>query len=115
MTFGTANPVPLCAALADDTRWLILQRLGAAPASASELAEELPVTRQAIARHLGLLAQVGLVEPVRAGRQLRFRALGAPLSRLAHDLEVIGRGWDRRLQALAAIAEQRAGYAEPVE
>ena len=95
----------LCGALADPTRWRILQLLGSDALSASELAERLPVTRQAIAKHLGVLADAGLVEPERAGRQLRYRALGGRLSELARHLDAIGRGWDHRLEAIKRLAE----------
>ena len=105
-TTPTVDPVPLCAALADGSRWEILQALGRADRSASELAELLPISRQAIAKHLGQLERVGLVERVRAGRSLRYRALGAPLGRLAQHLETIGQGWERRLDRLRALAEE---------
>jgi len=91
--------------LADETRWRILSEIGAADLSASALACRLPVSRQAIAKHLVVLADAGLVESVRAGREIRYRALGARLSALANDLEVIGRRWDRRLDAIKRIAE----------
>lgn len=104
---GTAvDPVPLCAALADGSRWEILQLLGQADRSASELSEQLPISRQAIAKHLAQLEQVGLAEHVREGRSLRYRALGAPLSQLARHLEIIGRGWERRLDRLRILAEE---------
>lgn len=101
-----APVVVVCAALADPTRWSILRAVGAGERSASELAQEFPVSRQAIARHLAVLEQVGLVEPVRRGRHLRYRALGAPLSRLGRELEIIGSAWQRRLDRLRALAEQ---------
>jgi DNA-binding transcriptional ArsR family regulator len=92
--------------LADETRWRILSEIGTADLSASALAGRLPVSRQAIAKHLAVLADAGLVESVRAGREIRYRALGARLSALANDLEAIGRRWDRRLEAIKRIAEQ---------
>ncbi|MEK8226952.1 metalloregulator ArsR/SmtB family transcription factor [Oerskovia sp. M15] len=70
---------PVFAALSDDTRWQVLQELGRADLSASALASRLPVTRQAIAKHLAVLAEAGLVEPVRVGREVRYRPSGAPL------------------------------------
>jgi DNA-binding transcriptional ArsR family regulator len=91
--------------LADETRWRILSEIGAADLSASALAGRLPVSRQAIAKHLAVLADAGLVESVRAGREIRYRALGARLSALANDLEAIGRRWDRRLEVIKRIAE----------
>lgn len=100
-----SSVVELCAVLGDETRWQILSLLGTRAASASELARDLPVSRQAIAKHLELLAQVGLAERERAGREVRYRALGARLSELADQLETIGRGWDTRLSRLKDVAE----------
>ena len=100
-----SSVVELCAALGDETRWQILGLLGSRAASASELARELPVSRQAIAKHLELLAQVGLADRERAGREVRYRALGARLTELADQLEAIGRGWDTRLARLKDVAE----------
>lgn len=105
MSTATADVVQLCGALSDKSRWQILQAVGDRALSASELAQQLPISRQAIARHLGVLAEAGLVEPEQAGKQIRYRALGGRLSELARHLETIGRGWDRRLSALKAIAE----------
>jgi hypothetical protein len=52
-----------------------------------------------------VLQEVGLVEPVRAGREVRFRVLGASLSATAQTLDAIGAEWDRRLRAIKEIAE----------
>ncbi len=102
----TSTLVPVFAALGDETRWSILAALGEADASASALAGRLPVTRQAIAKHLAVLQEVGLVESVRVGRELRYRVLGAQLSETARRLDRIGADWDRRLAAIKRIAEQ---------
>jgi DNA-binding transcriptional ArsR family regulator len=96
---------PVFGALADDTRWAILSRLGKGPASASALARELPVSRQAIAKHLEVLEGAGLVEAERSGRELVFRALGGRLSDVARDLERIGAAWDARLARIKRLAE----------
>ena len=101
----TSTLVPVLAALRDDTRWSILVALGEGDASASALAGRLPISRQAIAKHLAVLQQVGLVEPVRAGREVRYRVLGARLGETARTLEQIGAEWDRRLAAIKQIAE----------
>lgn len=93
------------AVLADETRWHILSELGTADLSASALASRLPVSRQAIAKHLVVLSEAGLVESVRVGREIRYRAVGSRLSALADELEKIGRRWDRRLEAIKRIAE----------
>lgn len=97
--------VPVFAALADETRWSILAALGEGEASASTLATQLPVTRQAIAKHLAVLHEVGLVEPVQVGREVRYRVLGSELSRTARALDAIGAEWDRRLASIKEIAE----------
>jgi DNA-binding transcriptional ArsR family regulator len=97
---------PVCAALGDDTRWAILARLGEAPASASALARELPISRQGIVKHLDLLSAAGLVESERQGRELVYRALGGRLSDVGRELERIGRAWDVRLARIKRLAER---------
>jgi len=99
--------VPVFAALGDETRWGILTALGDEDLSASALAQRLPVSRQAIAKHLASLVDVGLVEPVSAGREIRYRALGARLDELAAQLQQIGAAWDARLDTLTRLAEGR--------
>ena len=103
MTTGTM--VPVFAALGDETRWSVLAALGEGDASASALAGRLPVSRQAIAKHLAVLEEVGLVEPVRVGREVQYRVLGARLRDTATRLDAIGEQWDRRLAAIREIAE----------
>ncbi|GAB22622.1 putative ArsR family transcriptional regulator [Gordonia polyisoprenivorans NBRC 16320 = JCM 10675] len=100
-----AAPVEVFAALADDTRWQVLVELGRRPASASALATQLPISRQAIAKHLKVLTDAGLVEPVKVGREVRYEAVGARLSEVARSLEVIARGWERRLTTIKELAE----------
>ena len=97
--------VSVFAALGDETRWSILAALGEGDASASALAGRLPVTRQAIAKHLAVLQVVGLVESVRVGREVRYRVLGARLSATARDLERVGTEWEQRLAEIKRIAE----------
>lgn len=93
-------------ALADPTRWAILARLGTGAASATALAAELPVSRQAVAKHLAVLRETGLVdvEPGR-GREVRYAVLGARLSEVGRDLERVGEQWDQRLAQVKALAE----------
>ncbi|WP_129788929.1 ArsR/SmtB family transcription factor [Promicromonospora panici] len=105
------SPVAAFAALADETRWTVLEALaddeavGSGGLTASALAERLPVTRQAIAKHLALLEGAGLVESGMVGRERRFRALGAELTALGRRLERIGDAWEARLGRIATIAE----------
>ena len=102
----TPSLVSVFAALGDETRWSILAALGDGDASASSLAARFPVSRQAIAKHLIVLAEVGLVEPVRVGREVRYRVVGAELNAIARRLDEIGRQWEARLEAIKEIAEK---------
>jgi DNA-binding transcriptional ArsR family regulator len=96
-----SDPQPLLAALADPTRRAVFERLNSkGPASASQLALELPVTRQAIAKHLSHLDSVGLVDRSLEGRQVVYAARVAPLGQVASWLETVGGEWDQRLDKL---------------
>ena len=102
---SAATLVPVFAALGDETRWSILSALGEGDASASTLAGRLPVSRQAIAKHLAVLEDVGVVESIRVGREVQYRVIGSQLSTTARRLDAIGAEWDRRLTAIKEIAE----------
>ena len=97
--------VTVFAALGDETRWSILSALGEGDASASALAERLPVSRQAIAKHLAVLEQVGLITSSRVGRELQYRVLGGALSAVAARLDALSVEWDLRLATIKRIAE----------
>ncbi|WP_151082566.1 ArsR/SmtB family transcription factor [Nocardioides cynanchi] len=101
----TASLAPVFAALADDTRWAILTRLGEAPASASALARELPISRQAIVKHLEVLRASSLVETEQVGRELVHRAIGGRLTDVASELERIAGAWEQRLAQIKRLAE----------
>lgn len=103
---ATAELPVMCAALGDPTRWEILTRLGQEALSASALARVLPVSRQAIGKHLDTLTEVGLVTAERRGREVVYIAVGARLNALARELDRIGRSWDRRLLAVKQLAEK---------
>lgn len=75
MTSDVAGMPAVLSVLADEARWRILTEIGAADLSASALAARLPVSRQAIAKHLAVLPEAGLVESLRAGREIRYRAV----------------------------------------
>jgi DNA-binding transcriptional ArsR family regulator len=92
-------------ALADPTRREVVRLLATTPTiTASELARRLPLTRQAIAKHLGALAAAGLVKGTRAGRETRYRLTPEPLDSAAAWLAGVGDAWDGRLEALARLA-----------
>jgi len=89
-------------ALADPSRRAILAALASGgPATATDLASRLPITRQAIAKHLGLLAEAGLVtaEPGER-RRIRYRLHSAPMQVAQQFLAALARDWDGRLDAL---------------
>lgn len=96
----------MCAALGDPTRWEILARLGEGAMSASALARVLPVSRQAIGKHLEVLREVGLVESQQRGREVVYLAIGARLGALARELDRIGRSWESRLLRIKELAER---------
>jgi DNA-binding transcriptional ArsR family regulator len=88
-------------ALADSTRRRLVTRLaGCESATATELASELPVTRQAVAKHLAALGSAGLVAGRRAGRETRYRLTPGPLGDAMSWMAEIGAAWDERLEAL---------------
>jgi len=97
-------------ALADPTRRAIVAALAAGgPATATDLAAGLPITRQAIAKHLALLAGAGLVraEPGER-RRVRYRLQSAPMQVAQQFLAALARDWDRSLGALAGHLDQTA-------
>jgi len=99
------DPGLVFGALADDTRRTVFVRVAASgQATASELARDLPVTRQAVAKHLSLLASAGLVESERVGRETRFHARSEPLSDAIDWMAGVGARWDDRLARLAKLA-----------
>ncbi len=90
------------AALADPTRRAILATLATGgPATATDLADRLPITRQAIAKHLALLTDAGLVRP-EAGerRRVRYRLQSGPMGVAQSYLAALARDWDTHLGAL---------------
>jgi DNA-binding transcriptional ArsR family regulator len=95
-------------ALADPTRRALLERLSAeGGATATQLAAGLPMTRQAVAKHLAVLAGAGLVDARRQGRETRYRPTPAPLGEAVEWMTGIGAEWDERLAALARTVQRR--------
>lgn len=87
-------------ALADPTRRQLLSAIAARPATATELAGELPISRQAVVKHLNTLAQAGLLERERTGRDVRYRVTPEPLSDAVTWIADVGGEWDARLATL---------------
>ncbi|HET8619632.1 MAG TPA: helix-turn-helix domain-containing protein [Acidimicrobiales bacterium] len=97
----------LWSAVGDPTRRRLLDLLLVdGHGTATSLSEQLPVTRQAVAKHLAVLDRVGLVRGAVAGRERRYRVDDAQLARAAGQLASVGSDWDGRLRRIARIAER---------
>ena len=98
-------------ALADERRRSLVEVLAErGSATATELAAGLPVTRQAVAKHLASLGDAGLVAMTRSGREVRYRLTPEPLGDAVAWIERVGANWDERLAALEQhLAEGRRG------
>ncbi len=96
----------LWSAIGDPTRRRMLDLLlSDGPGTATTLAQQLPVTRQAVAKHLGVLNRVGLVRSAPAGREKRYQIDDEQLARAVAQLESVGSAWDARLERIKRIAE----------
>jgi DNA-binding transcriptional ArsR family regulator len=105
---GAARPVDddLWSAIGDPTRRRLLDLLLIdGDGTATTLGQQLPVSRQAVAKHLGVLDRVGLVRATPAGREKRYRVDDAQLARAVAQLSAVGAAWDARLQRIKRIAE----------
>jgi DNA-binding transcriptional ArsR family regulator len=88
-------------ALADPVRRRLLTAIASQPATATELAATLPISRQAVAKHLASLSDAGLVQRERDGRDVRYKVTPAPLSDAVSWMAEVGSRWDERLARLA--------------
>ena len=96
----------LWSAVGDPTRRRMLDLLLVdGTGTATSLSEQLPVTRQAVAKHLTVLDRAGLVHGTATGRERRYRVDDAQLARAADQLADVGATWDGRLRRIARIAE----------
>ena len=96
----------LFAALAEPNRRLLLERLGThGVATATTLADELPVTRQAVTQHLAVLESVDLVSSTKSGRERRYAVRVEPLTAVASWMNQVATQWDARLAAIKELAE----------
>ncbi|MFE5297136.1 ArsR/SmtB family transcription factor [Streptomyces sp. NPDC056632] len=95
----------LWTAVGDPTRRRMLDLLLAGGGTATTLSEQLPITRQAVAKHLGVLHRVGLVQVTPSGRERRYEVDVAQLARAVAQLAAVGAAWDARLQRIKRIAE----------
>jgi DNA-binding transcriptional ArsR family regulator len=98
---------PVFAALGDETRLRILAKLSTGgPLSIAQITDGETVTRQAITKHLGVLAEAGLVRDVRSGRERRWELELAPLDAARTCLDLVSERWDQRLERLKNLVEE---------
>ncbi|HQU26809.1 MAG TPA: metalloregulator ArsR/SmtB family transcription factor [Acidimicrobiales bacterium] len=98
------------AALADPTRRRLLDAVAARPdgATATELARGLPVTRQAVVKHLQVLVRAGLAETRRDGREVRYLARPSSARPAGAWIDERATAWERRLERLSTLVDARA-------
>jgi DNA-binding transcriptional ArsR family regulator len=114
MTIGLDVVDDVFAALADPMRRRLLDRLAAhGETTATVLATELPVTRQAVVQHLAVLGQVDLVSSQRLGRERRYTVRPEPLAATARWMTEVASQWDSRLVTIRALAEAAEQPADP--
>jgi DNA-binding transcriptional ArsR family regulator len=96
----------LCSAIGDPTRRRMLDLLLAdGGGTSTSLSDQLPVTRQAVAKHLAVLERAGLVHSTASGRERRYTVDESQLARAINQLTDVTGAWDRRLQRIKRIAE----------
>jgi DNA-binding transcriptional ArsR family regulator len=107
---GTGKVEAIFDALGDPGRRALVASVAArGTATATELAAELPVTRQAVAKQLGALADAGLMRSRRVGRETRYEVTPEPFGDAAAWLAEMGGRWDERLAALGrSLSRARA-------
>ena len=96
----------LWSAIGDPTRRQLVDLLLADNGgTATSLSDQLPVTRQAVAKHLAVLDRAGLVHVTPSGREMRYRVDDVQLARAVAQLALVGSMWDARLRRIKQIAE----------
>jgi predicted transcriptional regulator len=103
---STAVDDDLWSAIGDPTRRRLLDRLlSDGGGTATTLSAYLPVTRQAVTKHLVVLDRVGLIHSASAGREKRYHVDEAQLARAVAQLNAVGALWDARLRRIKSLAE----------
>jgi DNA-binding transcriptional ArsR family regulator len=106
MATAVAEDDALWGAVADPTRRRVLDALlERGEATTTKLAEGLPVTRQAVAKHLVVLNRVGLIAGQRRGREVRYTVRPERLDDAAEAMARVAQQWDRRLARIKRLAE----------
>lgn len=104
---GDPTPAPLFAALGDETRLHLVTRLSAeGPLSITRLTSDAAVTRQAVTKHLRVLAEAGLTRSTHVGRETIWELEPQPLHAAGAFLDQVSAQWDRALARLQALVEE---------
>jgi DNA-binding transcriptional ArsR family regulator len=99
---------PVFAALGDPTRLHVVSRLsGGGPMSITQLTEGSDVTRQAVTKHLNVLAEAGIVRDFQRGRERVYELRTKQLEEARRILDTISARWDDALGRLKALVEER--------
>jgi DNA-binding transcriptional ArsR family regulator len=106
MSRNSQHAAPVFAALGDPTRLELVSRLCAGPMSIAQLASGAAVTRQAITKHLEVLADAGLVRDARRGRERIFELEAARLDEARRYLDHVSQRWDEALARLKKLVEE---------
>ena len=110
---GTGSVDAVFQALGDPTRRALVASVAErGSATATQLAADLPVTRQAVAKQLALLADAGLLRATRAGRETRYEVTPEPLGDALDWIASVGGAWDERLEALRRSLAARSQRGE---
>jgi ArsR family transcriptional regulator, cadmium/lead-responsive transcriptional repressor len=100
-------------AIADPTRRNLLDLLVEhGQSTATSLTEVMPVSRQAISKHLNLLERVGLIEGHRSGREVHYRVREQRVAQATSELSDVANRWNRRLRIIKQLAEQAHAEAQ---
>ena len=103
---GVLEAAPVFAALGDETRLRLITRLGEGrPLSITALADDQPMSRQAVTKHLRVLETAGLVRSARAGREQHWELEAQRLDEAKGWLETLSKRWDEGLERLRAFVE----------
>ncbi len=105
---GLRSSAPVFAALGDETRLRLIAILCAGGAvSIAQLTSGTHITRQAVTKHLHVLAEAGLVRDIRSGRERRWELESSRLDEARRSLELIAQHWDQALMRLKRAVEER--------
>lgn len=108
--YSAWSPDDVLSAMADPNRRRLLEEIAArGEATATSLTGVLPITRQAVVKHLAVLSRSGLVSGLRQGREVRYSVQTDGLAATAQWMAALAAEWDSRLAEIKRIAESRTG------